>query len=383
MAASRAGVDAVDAASAPMAGTTSQPPLSALVAALAHTERDTGLDLQAVSALEPYWEAVRRVYAPFESGLPGPTGRVYHHEIPGGQLSNLRQQAIALGLADRFEEIEDWYARANTMLGRPPKVTPSSKVVGDLALHLVAMDVDPDEFEANPGAFDVPDSVVGFMAGELGDLPGGWPEPFRTKILKGKNYVVREEVLSPDHLKRLALPGLGRQALLNELLFPGPTKEFEAVRENYGDVSVLATKDYLYGLRMGEETVVEVEPGVSLYVSLDTVSEPDDHGIRTVMVALNGQVRPVSIKDHSIKVTVTTAEKADPGNPQHVAAPFSGVVTLSAKEGDTVAEGDIVATIEAMKMEAGISASANGIVERVAIPVTQQVEAGDLLLVIS
>jgi pyruvate carboxylase len=383
MAASRAGVDAVDAASAPMAGTTSQPPLSALVAALAHTERDTGLDLQAVSALEPYWEAVRRVYAPFESGLPGPTGRVYHHEIPGGQLSNLRQQAIALGLADRFEEIEDWYARANTMLGRPPKVTPSSKVVGDLALHLVAMDVDPDEFEANPGAFDVPDSVVGFMAGELGDLPGGWPEPFRTKILNGKNYVVREEVLSPDHLKRLALPGLGRQALLNELLFPGPTKEFEAVRENYGDVSVLATKDYLYGLRMGEETVVEVEPGVSLYVSLDTVSEPDDHGIRTVMVALNGQVRPVSIKDHSIKVTVTTAEKADPGNPQHVAAPFSGVVTLSAKEGDTVAEGDIVATIEAMKMEAGISASANGIVERVAIPVTQQVEAGDLLLVIS
>jgi len=383
MAASRAGVDAVDAASAPMAGTTSQPPLSALVAALADTERDTGLNLPAVSALEPYWEAVRRVYAPFESGLPGPTGRVYHHEIPGGQLSNLRQQAIALGLADRFEEIEDWYARANTMLGRPPKVTPSSKVVGDLALHLVAMDVDPDEFEANPGAFDVPDSVVGFMAGELGDLPGGWPEPFRTKILKGKNYVVREEVLSPDHLKRLALPGLGRQALLNELLFPGPTKEFEAVRENYGDVSVLATKDYLYGLRMGEETVVEVEPGVSLYVSLDTVSEPDDHGIRTVMVALNGQVRPVSIKDHSIKVTVTTAEKADPGNPQHVAAPFSGVVTLSAKEGDTVAEGDIVATIEAMKMEAGISASANGIVERVAIPVTQQVEAGDLLLVIS
>jgi pyruvate carboxylase len=383
MAASRAGVDAVDAASAPMAGTTSQPPLSALVAALADTERDTGLNLPAVSALEPYWEAVRRVYAPFESGLPGPTGRVYHHEIPGGQLSNLRQQAIALGLADRFEEIEDWYARANTMLGRPPKVTPSSKVVGDLALHLVAMDVDPDEFEANPGAFDVPDSVVGFMAGELGDLPGGWPEPFRTKILNGKNYVVREEVLSPDHLKRLALPGLGRQALLNELLFPGPTKEFEAVRENYGDVSVLATKDYLYGLRMGEETVVEVEPGVSLYVSLDTVSEPDDHGIRTVMVALNGQVRPVSIKDHSIKVTVTTAEKADPGNPQHVAAPFSGVVTLSAKEGDTVAEGDIVATIEAMKMEAGISASANGIVERVAIPVTQQVEAGDLLLVIS
>ena len=383
MAASRAGVDAVDAASAPMAGTTSQPPLSALVAALAHTELDTGLDLQAVSALEPYWEAVRKVYAPFESGLPGPTGRVYHHEIPGGQLSNLRQQAIALGLADRFEEIEDWYARASTMLGRPTKVTPSSKVVGDLALHLVAMDVDPDEFEANPGAFDVPDSVVGFMAGELGDLPGGWPEPFRTKILAGKKYAITEEALSRDHLDRLALPGPDRQALLNELLFPGPTRAFLDVRENFGDVSVISTKDYLYGLRLGEETVIEVEPGVSLYVSLDTISEPDDHGIRTVMVALNGQVRPVSIKDESITVTVATAEKADPGNPQHVAAPFSGIVTLAAKEGDTVSEGDIVATIEAMKMEAGISAAASGTIVRVAIPVTQQVEAGDLLVVIA
>ncbi|HWH26929.1 MAG TPA: pyruvate carboxylase, partial [Pseudolysinimonas sp.] len=179
LAASRAGVDAVDAASAPMSGTTSQPSLSALVAATAHTARDTGISLAAVSELEPYWEAVRAAYHPFESGLPGPTGRVYHHEIPGGQLSNLRQQAIALGLADRFEVIEDLYAAASRILGRPPKVTPSSKVVGDLALALAAADADPDEFERNPGAFDIPDSVVGFMAGELGDLPGGWPEPFR------------------------------------------------------------------------------------------------------------------------------------------------------------------------------------------------------------
>ncbi|MFM6974378.1 MAG: pyruvate carboxylase, partial [Agromyces sp.] len=168
LAASRAGVDAVDVASAAMAGTTSQPSLSALVAAMANTERDTGISLQAVSDLEPYWEAVRRVYKPFESGLPGPTGRVYHHEIPGGQLSNLRQQAIALGLADDFELIEDMYAAANTILGRIPKVTPSSKVVGDLALHLAAVKADPADFEANPEKYDIPDSVVGFMAGELG-----------------------------------------------------------------------------------------------------------------------------------------------------------------------------------------------------------------------
>ena len=382
MAASRAGVDAVDVASAPMSGTTSQPSLSALVAALANTERDTGMDLDSVGALEPYWEAVRKVYAPFESGLPGPTGRVYHHEIPGGQLSNLRQQAIALGLAHRFEEIEDWYARANIMLGRPTKVTPSSKVVGDLALHLVAMDVDPEEFEANPGAFDVPDSVVGFMAGELGDPPGGWPEPFRTKILAGKNPQLGEASVTPEQEQRLATPGKDRQTVLNELLFPGPTAEFEALRDKYGDISVIGTKDYLYGLRLGEETVIEVEPGVSLYVSLETISEPDDHGIRTVMISLNGQVRPVSIKDESIKVTVVTAEKADPSTPGHIGAPFSGVVTLGVKEGDRVAEGQTVATIEAMKMEAGISATREGVVARLAIPPTQQVEAGDLLMVV-
>ena len=382
LAASRAGVDAVDVASAPMSGTTSQPSLSALVAALANTERDTGMDLDSVGALEPYWEAVRKVYAPFESGLPGPTGRVYHHEIPGGQLSNLRQQAIALGLAHRFEEIEDWYARANIMLGRPTKVTPSSKVVGDLALHLVAMDVDPEEFEANPGAFDVPDSVVGFMAGELGDPPGGWPEPFRTKILAGKKPQLGEAPITSEQEQRLATAGKDRQTLLNELLFPGPTAEFEALRDKYGDISVIGTKDYLYGLRLGEETVIEVEPGVSLYVSLETISEPDDHGIRTVMISLNGQVRPVSIKDEAIKVTVVTAEKADPSTAGHIGAPFSGVVTLGVQEGDHVAEGQTVATIEAMKMEAGISATREGVVARLAIPTTQQVEAGDLLLVI-
>jgi pyruvate carboxylase len=173
LAASRAGADAVDAASAPMAGTTSQPSLSALVAATAHTDRDTGISLDAVSDLEPYWEAVRRAYKPFESGLPGPTGRVYRHEIPGGQLSNLRQQAIALGLGNQFEKIEDYYAAADRILGRIPKVTPSSKVVGDLALQLAASNADPDDFEQNPDKYDIPDSVIGFMAGELGDLPGG------------------------------------------------------------------------------------------------------------------------------------------------------------------------------------------------------------------
>jgi len=383
LAASRAGVDAVDAASAPLSGPTSQPSLSALVAALENTERDSGVSLEAVSSLEPYFEAVRRIYVPFESGLPSPTGRVYHHEIPGGQLSNLRQQAIALGLADRFEAIEDWYAAANRILGRPTKVTPSSKVVGDLALQMAAADVDPADFEAHPDRYDIPDSVIGFMAGELGDPPGGWPEPFRSKIMKGRTRLAEPAALSDEQRERLGRSGVERQGLLNELLFPAPTKEFLASREQYGDVSVIDTLDYLYGLRLGEETVISVEPGVDLYVELEAISEVDDHGMRTVLASLNGQTRPVTVPDRSVSVDIPTAEKADSTNPAHVAAPFAGVTTLKVAVGDTVEEGDTIATIEAMKMEAAITASVSGVVERLATQATQSVEAGDLLVVLT
>jgi pyruvate carboxylase len=380
LAASAAGADAVDAASAPMAGTTSQPSMSALVAALAHTERDTGIALQAVSDLEPYWEAVRHVYKPFESGLPGPTGRVYKHEIPGGQLSNLRQQAIALGLADHFEKIEDLYAAANRILGRPPKVTPSSKVVGDLALALAAVDADPADFEQNPGKYDIPDSVVGFMAGELGELPGGWPEPFRSKVLEGRTPNIGVEPITTEDEQALATPGPVRQAALNRLLFAGPTKLFEQNRETYGDLSTLETTDYLYGIRQGAEHIVEIEKGVSLFVGLEAIADADDKGIRTVMATLNGQLRPVYVRDLSISVDTKAAEKADPNRPGQVAAPFSGVVTLQVEEGSTVVAGQSVATIEAMKMEAAITAAVAGTVRRLAIPKTQQVDAGDLLL---
>jgi len=382
LAASRAGADAVDAASAPMAGTTSQPSLSALVAATAHTDRDTGLSLDAVSDLEPYWEAVRKIYRPFESGLPGPTGRVYKHEIPGGQLSNLRQQAIALGLGDQFEKVEDWYAAANRILGRPPKVTPSSKVVGDLALQLAAADADPADFEANPEKYDIPDSVIGFMAGELGDLPGGWPEPFRTKVLAGRTVKIGVEPISNDDRTALAGTSADRQAALNRLLFPAPTRQFEQVRELFGDLSTVDTIDYLYGLQQGVEVAVEISKGVDLLLTLEAIGEADERGVRTVMTTINGQLRPVAVRDRSITVTVQAAEKADTNRPGHVAAPFSGVVTLKITEGDTVAAGQPVATIEAMKMEAAITTPVAGKVVRLAIPVTQQVDAGDLLVVV-
>ena len=382
LAAARAGADAVDVAAAPMAGTTSQPSMSALVAALAHTERDTGLSLTAVGDLEPYWEAVRRAYAPFESGLPGPTGRVYRHEIPGGQLSNLRQQAIALGLGDRFEQVEDWYAEANRILGRPTKVTPSSKVVGDLALQLAAVDADPVDFEQNPQKYDIPDSVVGFMAGELGDLPGGWPEPFRTKVLAGRDVTPTITPVPDDERPHLATSGPERRSALNRLLFPQPTREFAAVREQYGDLSVVPTVDYLYGLRPGQEHTVPLGKGVDLFVGLEAIGEADARGVRTVMATMNGQLRPVYVRDRSIEVETKAAEKADKADPKHVAAPFSGVVTLKVAVGDVVEAGQAVASIEAMKMEAAITAPVSGTVGRLAIPATQQVDAGDLLVVL-
>jgi pyruvate carboxylase len=372
-----AGVDAVDGAVASMAGTTSQPSLSALVAATDHTERATGLSLQAVSDLEPYWEAVRKVYAPFESGLASPTGRVYHHEIPGGQLSNLRQQAIALGLGDRFELIEDLYAAADRMLGRLVKVTPSSKVVGDLALHLVGAGVEAKDFEAEPGKFDVPDSVIGFLRGELGDPPGGWPEPFRTRALEGRSPEKEAAELSGDDERGLHED---RQATLNRLLFPTPTKEYLTHQESYGDTSVLSTKDFLYGLEPEVEHTVTLEKGVTLIIGLEAISEPDERGVRTVLTTLNGQLRPIAVRDESVATDVKAAEKAERGNASHVAAPFAGVVTLQVGEGDAVEAGQTVATIEAMKMEASITAQQGGTVERLAIGKVQQVEGGDLLL---
>ncbi|MFV0493502.1 pyruvate carboxylase [Mycobacterium sp.] len=378
----RAGADAVDGASAPMAGTTSQPALSSIVAAAAHTGFDTGLSLAAVCTLEPFWEALRKVYAPFESGLPGPTGRVYHHEIPGGQLSNLRQQAIALGLGDRFEEIEDAYAGADRVLGRLIKVTPSSKVVGDLALALVGSGLSADEFAADPARFDIPESVLGFLRGELGDPAGGWPEPLRSAALAGRAPAKPAPELSSEDEAALAVSGERRRATLNRLLFPGPTKEYQDHRETYGDTSQLSANQFFYGLRHGEEHLVELEPGVELLIGLEAISEPDERGMRTVMCIINGQLRPILVRDRGIASAVPAAEKADRGNPGHVPAPFAGVVSVGVAEGERVTAGQAVATIEAMKMEAPITAPADGIVERVAVSATAQVEGGDLLVVL-
>jgi pyruvate carboxylase len=237
--------------------------------------------------------------------------------------------------------------------------------------------VEPADFEQDPGDFDVPDSVIGFLRGELGDPPGGWPEPFRTRALEGRSPEKAAVELTIDDRRGLRDD---RRSTLNRLLFPGPTKEYLTHQETYGDTSVLSTNDYLYGLQPELEHSVELEPGVRLLIELEAISEADERGYRTVLTTLNGHLRPVTVRDESVESDVKATEKADRGNDAHLAAPFAGVVTLSVAEGDTVDDGQTVATIEAMKMEASITVQRSGTVKRLAIGGVQQVEGGDLLL---
>lgn len=382
LAAADAGVDAVDVAAAPMSGGTSQPSMAALVASLAHADRATGLDLDRIIDFEPYWEAVRRLYAPFEAGLASPTGGVYRHEIPGGQLSNLRQQAIALNLGDRFEEVEALYTRCNALLGRPIKVTPTSKVVGDLALYLASAGVDPDDLAANPGGYDLPRSVVEFLAGGLGNPPGGWPEPFRTDVLAAHGPVDIDNTADAEAVEAVeqAEPGLARRRALDQVLFPGPTQDLEASELAYGNVSVLPTRTFFYGLEADDEIVADLEPGVRLYVELEAITDPDQRGRRTVYMRVNGQTRFVEALDREVGDPLPEAESADPSNPGHIAAGVTGVVTVQVSEGDEVAQGQRVATIEAMKMESPVRAPVAGKVVRVVTPSGSSIEPGDLMI---
>ncbi len=379
MAALRAGVDGVDGAVAPLAGLTSQPSLASIVAATDHTPQRTGISLDALLDLEPYWEQVRAIYAPFEAGPRAPTGRVYRHEIPGGQLSNLRQQAVAVGVGDRFEEVEAAYEQANQLLGDIIKVTPSSKVVGDLALWGVSNAVDWDDLRVDPQRYDLPASVIGFLRGELGVPAGGLPQPFAERALRGLPAPAAAQV--PEQaLAALETPGEARRRALSEIMFPGPQADFEKALGRYGDLSVLPTRLYLYGLEAGREETVQLEPGVELLVELEAIGEADTRGMRTVLTKLNGQLRPIEVRDLSVASTAAEIERADPGNPDHVGAPLTGVVTLRVSVGDEVTQGQPIAILEAMKMESTITAPRDGRVAAVAARTGQRLEQGDLIL---
>lgn len=379
LAAINAGVDAIDGAAPPLSGMTSQPSLAAIVAATDHSDRTTGISLDAIGDLEPYWEAVRRMYKPFEAGLRAPTGTVYRHEIPGGQLSNLRQQAVALGLGDRFEDVERLYAACDRLLGRPVKVTPSSKVVGDLALHLVASGVTPEQLAEDPGAVDLPDSVVAFLRCELGTPEAGFPEPFRTQAVAGRpERPPRPGLTATDHAE---LQGDNPRAALSRLLFPGPAASRTEMYQRYSDLSVLPTQLFWYGLETDEHDVtVVLDRGVRIHVGLEAIGAPNEAGVRSVVFRLNGQLRPIDVLDRAVAVDLIEAEKADSNQPGHVAAPFRGVVNVSVSAGDRVVGGESIATIEAMKMESHISAPFDGTVQRVVVGPAASMEPGDLIV---
>jgi len=284
-----------------------------------------------------------------------------------------------LGLGDRFEEVENLYAACNVMLGRPIKVTPSSKVVGDLALHLVASGVTPEQLESDPESVDLPESVIKFLHGELGTPPAGFPEPFRTRALADRTYTPTPVELDPTD--EAALQGDDVRKVLNRLLLPGPAKNHEEQAARYGNLAVLPSRIFWYGLDLNQgDASVALRPGVNVLVGLEAVGEPNDDGIRSVVFRLNGQLRPIDVRDRSAATDVVESEKANTQNPGHVPAPFRGVVNVSVAVGDVVEAGDSVAVIEAMKMESAISAGVAGTVTRIVVPPAAAVEPGDLLV---
>ncbi len=391
LAAVEAGVDAVDAAMDSMSGLTSQPTLGSIVEALKGSERDTGLDPDAIRQISFYFEAVRAKYAAFESDLRFGASEVYLHEMPGGQFTNLKEQARSLGLEERWHEVARTYAEVNMLFGDIVKVTPSSKVVGDLALMMVAGGITAADV-ADPGKdIAFPESVVQMMRGDLGQPPGGWPPGLQKKVLKGEAPItVRPgSLLKPADLeseRKAAAEKAGAEiddkALASYLMYPRVFTDFAKAQETYGPVSVLPTPVFFYGLPIGEEIFVELEKGKTLVVRTQAIGETDEDGQVRVFFELNGQPRMVKVPDRSPGAASTQRRKAEEGNPAHVAAPMPGVVsTLAVKPGQTVAAGDILLSIEAMKMETALHADRPGKIAEVLVHAGSQIDAKDLLVV--
>ncbi len=393
LAAAEAGVDAVDAAMDPVSGLTSQPNLGAIVEALRHTGRDTGLTRASLDDAAAYWEAVRRHYAGFESDIRAGASEVYEHEMPGGQYTNLRQQARGLGIEDRWREIARAYAEVNGMFGDIVKVTPTSKVVGDLALFMVTNGLTPEDILDPEHEIAFPESVVGYFHGDLGQPPGGFPEELQRKVLTGGDHLtVRPgELLAPvdfDAARQEVQDKVSRavsdRELAAYLMYPKVFIELADFQRRFGDVSVLPTPVFFWGLRQDEEHAVEIERGKTLLVRLLAVGEHDSEGWRSLYFELNGQPREVKVRDQSLEPSRAPQRKADEDDPGQLAAPVPGVVaSISVAAGEQVAKGDPLLSIEAMKMELEVCAGIDGVVEEIAAPAGTHVDSGDLLLVVS
>jgi pyruvate carboxylase len=393
-AAIEAGVDVVDGAVGSMSGMTSQPSLSSLAFGLAGTARDPHVDPAAMEQLSVYWEPVRGYYAPFESGLKAPAADVYEHEIPGGQYSNLRAQAEALGVgssAEGWESVKRAYADVNRLFGDIPKVTPSSKVVGDMAIWMVKQKLDAAAVTARAGELTFPESVIDYMTGALGMPPGGFPEPLRTNVLKGaKTIDGRPGASMPPfdwagakkEMETLAGTEVARRDVVSYALYPKVMREYMEHRALHGDTSVLSTPTFFYGLRTGEEAWIDIEPGKTLIVKLLSIGEVEPDGARVLTFELNGQSRTVRVFDDSAKVTGPKRRKVS-GKPGEVGAPMPGrVIDLVTKVGEHVKAGQKLLVTEAMKLETVVKAPITGTVREIVSGAGESVEASDLLVVI-
>jgi pyruvate carboxylase len=388
--AAEANVDIADGAIASLSGLTSQPNLNSLVEALRYTPRDTGLTYENLQAVDIYWGAVREFYAPFEAGMIASTADVYYNEIPGGQYTNLYQQAAAIGLAARWPEICRMYAEVNRMLGDIVKVTPSSKAVGDLALFMITNNLSVQDVLDSKRELAFPESVVDLVSGRMGQPPGGFPAKVRQRILRGERPLrgraggqmppANLDQVSEGLEKRLGRKP-SRRDVLSSLLYPKVFDEFLTHQEEFSDVSVLPTNLFFYGQAPGQEASIDLEPGKTLIVKFLTVGDPHTDGRRTVFFELNGQPRSIDIRDWSLDAETQARPKADRNRPDEIGAPMPGlVVAVAVREGDTVAAGQKLLTLEAMKMETTIYAEREGTVTEVLVVPRDRVDANDLLL---
>ncbi|MCX5663054.1 MAG: pyruvate carboxylase [Planctomycetota bacterium] len=392
MRAADAGVDIADAAAGAMSGLTSQPNLNSLVEAFRHSPRDTGLDVDALVDYSRYWESTRRLYYPFESGMVAGTAEVYLHEMPGGQVTNLQEQAKGVGLGPRWPEVAKAYAQVNMMFGDIIKVTPTSKVVGDMALFMVANNLTPENVLDPDFDVNFPVSVVELFEGWLGQPVGGWPKALQTKILRGKKALTDRpgSVLpKPDFAAiKKELEGKLRHPpseteVLSYLMYPKVFLDFDAHRKQNGETSVLPTDTFFYGPKPLKELSIEIEPGKSLVIKYITVGEPNEEGVREVFFELNGQPRNANVIDRSRHKPQAAHAKADPENPGHVGAPMPGKVgTMTATLGQVLKKGDKLLSIEAMKMETAVYAPVAGKITSLPVKTGSVVQTKDLLAVI-
>ncbi|AXI55430.1 Pyruvate carboxylase (plasmid) [Pseudoseohaeicola sp. NH-UV-7] len=391
MAAAAAGVDAVDAAMDALSGNTSQPTLGSVVEAMKHTGRDTGLDIGAIREISNYWEAVRGQYAAFESGLQAPASEVYLHEMPGGQFTNLKAQARSLGLEERWHEVAQTYADVNQMFGDIVKVTPSSKVVGDMALMMVSQNLTRAQVEDPDIDVAFPDSVIDMMRGNLGQPPGGFPDSIVKKVLKSESPNTERpgRHLPPVDLEQVRARVIAElegkpvddEDLNGYLMYPKVFLDYMGRHRIYGPVRTLPTLTFFYGMQPGEEISAEIDPGKTLEIRLQAVGETNEDGEAKVFFELNGQPRVIRVPDRLVKASTIQRPKAESGNQNHIGAPMPGVVaTVGVTAGQPVKAGDLLLTIEAMKMETGIHAERDAVIKAVHVQPGGQIDAKDLLV---